>query len=43
MWHLFSKKFYFDASNEITDEYNNAYQKTTKMKPIDVQSNSFAE
>ena len=27
----------------IVDEYNNTYDKTIKMKPIDVKSDSFAE
>ena len=38
-----SKKFYFDVLNDIVDEYNNAYHKTIKMKPIDVGDDSFAE
>ena len=29
--------------NDIADKYNNTYHKTTKMKPIDVKSDSFAE
>ena len=27
----------------FADEYNNTYQKTIKMKPADVKSDSFAE
>ena len=38
-----SKKIYFDALNDIVDEYNNTYHKTMKTKPIDVKSDSFAE
>ena len=38
-----SKNVYFDVSNDIVDKYNNTYHKTTKMKPIDVESDSFAE
>ena len=38
-----SKKFYFDVLNYIVDEYNSTYYKTIKMKPIDVESDSFAE
>ena len=38
-----SKNVYFDVLNDIVDEYNNAYHKTIKMKPIDVKSDFFAE
>ena len=37
-----SKNAYFNVLNDIVDEYNNTYQKTNKMKPIDVKSDSFA-
>ena len=33
-----SKNVYFDVLNDIVDEYNNAYHKTIKMKPIDVKN-----
>ena len=33
----------FNALNDIVDKYNNKYHKTIKRKPIDVQSDSFAE
>ena len=38
-----SKNVYFDVLNDIVDEYNNAYHKTIKIKPIDVKSDFFAE
>ena len=38
-----SKIFYFAVLNDIVDEYNNAYHKTIKIKPIDVGDDSFAE
>ena len=38
-----SKNVYFDALNDTVDKYNNIYHKTTKMKPIDVGDDSFAE
>ena len=38
-----SKSVYFNVLNYIVSEYNNAYHKTIKMKPIDVKSDSFAE
>ena len=38
-----SKNVYFNVLDDIVDEYNNTYHKTIKMKPIDVQDNSFAE
>ena len=37
------KNIYFDILNDIIDEYNNAYHRTIKMKPIDVGDDSFAE
>ena len=38
-----SKNLYFDVLDDIVDEYNNTYHKTIKVKPIDVESDSFAE
>ena len=38
-----SKNIYFDALVDIVDKYNNTVDKTIKMKPIDVTSDSFAE
>ena len=38
-----SKIVYFDVLVDIVDEYNNTYHKTIKMKPVDVESDSFAE
>ena len=38
-----SKNVYFDVLDDIVDEYNNAYHKTIKMKPIDVRDDSFSE
>ena len=38
-----SKSVYFNVLNYIVSEYNNAYHKTIKMKPVDVKSGSFAE
>ena len=38
-----SKNVYFDVLNDIVDKYNDTYDKTIKMKPIDVKSDSFAE
>ena len=37
-----SKNVYFDVLNNITDKYNNTYDRTIKMKPIDVKSHSFS-
>ena len=36
-----SKNVHFDVLNNFVNKYNNARHKTTKMKPIDVKSNSF--
>ena len=38
-----SKNVYFDVLDDIVDEYNSAYHKTIKMKPVDVGDDSFAE
>ena len=38
-----SKDAYFDVLDDIIDEYDNAYHKTIKMKPVDVRDNSFIE
>ena len=38
-----SKYVYFDVLNDIVDKYNNTYHRTVKMKPIDVEDDSFVE
>ena len=38
-----SKNVYFDVLDDIVDDYNNTYHKTIKMKPKNVQDNSFTE
>ena len=38
-----SKNVYFNVLNDIVDEYNKAYPRTIRMKPIHVKSDSFAE
>ena len=38
-----SKNFYFDVLNDIVDKYNNTFHRTTKMKPVDVKPDSYAE
>ena len=38
-----SKNVYFNVLDDIVDKYNNAYNKTIKMKLIDVNEDSFAE
>ena len=38
-----SKNVYFDALDGIVKNYNNTHHRTTKTKPIDVKSDSFAE
>ena len=40
---IISKNVYFDVLNYILDKHNNTYHKTIKMKPIDVEDDSFAE
>ena len=34
---------YFDVLDDIVDKYNNTVHRTTKMKPIDVTHDSYAE
>ena len=38
-----SKNVYFDVLHDIVDKYNNTYDRTIKMKPIDIKFNSCAE
>ena len=37
------RNVYFDVLDDIVDKYNNTYHKTTKMKPIDLKSDSYSE
>ena len=37
-----SKNVYFNALDDIVNNYNNTYHRTIKAKPIDVKSNSCA-
>ena len=36
-----SKNVYIDTLDDIVDEYNNAYHRTIKMKPTDVEDNTY--
>ena len=38
-----SKNVYFDVLDDTVNRYNNTVHKTTKMKPIDVTDDSYAE
>ena len=38
-----SKHIYFDVLDDIVEKYNNTYDNTIKMKPVDLKSDSFAE
>ena len=38
-----SKNVHIDVLNDIVNKYNNTVQRTTKMKPIDVTGDSYAE
>ena len=38
-----SKNVYVDVLDDIVNKYNNTFHRTTKMKPIDVTDDSFAE
>ena len=34
---------YIDKLNDIVNEYNNAYHRTIKMKPIDIKYNAYID
>ena len=36
-----SKNVYIDKLDDIVNEYNNTYQRTIKMKPVDVKDNTY--
>ena len=36
-----SKNVYIDKLDDIVNEYNNTYHRTIKMKPIDIQDNTY--
>ena len=38
-----AKNVYFNVLDDIVDKYNNTYHKTIKMKPVNVEDDSFAE
>ena len=38
-----SKNVYIDKLDNIVDKYNNTYHKTIKMKPIDVEDNTYID
>ena len=35
------KNVYIDKLDDIVNEYNNTYQRTIKMKPVDVKDNIY--
>ena len=42
-WQLCQKNVYFNVLDDIVNKHNNKYHRTTRMKPIDVKSDSYAE
>ena len=38
-----SKNVYNDKLDDIVNEYNNAYHRTIKMKPVDVRDNTYID
>ena len=36
-----SKNMYIGKLDNIVNEYNNSYHRTTKMKPVDVKNNTY--
>ena len=40
---LLLKNMYINKLDDIVNEYNNRYQRTTKMKPVDVKDNTYID
>ena len=38
-----SKNVYIYKLDDIVNKYNNTYQRTIKMKPVDVKSNTYID
>ena len=38
-----SKNVYIDKLDDIVNKYNNTYHSTIKMKPVDVENNTYIE
>ena len=38
-----SKNVYIDKLDDIVNEYNNTYHRTSKMKPIEVKDNTYID
>ena len=38
-----SKNVYVDKLDDIVNKYNNTYQRTIKMKPVDVKSSTYID
>ena len=38
-----SKHMYIDKLDDIVNKYNNTYYRTIKIKPVDVQDNTFID
>ena len=38
-----SKNVYIDKLDDIVNEYNNTYHRTTKMKPVDIKDNTYID
>ena len=36
-----SKNLFIDKLDNMVNEYNNAYHRTVKMKPVDIKNNTF--
>ena len=40
---LLPKNVYIDKLDDIVGEYNNAYHRTIKMKPVEVEDNTYID
>ena len=42
-WFQYQKNVYIYKLDDIVNEYNNTYHRASKMKPVDVQDNTYIE
>ena len=42
-WPQYQKNVYIDKLDDKVNEYNNTYHRTIKMKPIDVNDNTYID
>ena len=40
---IMTKNIYIDQLDDIVNKYNDTYHSTTKMRPVDVKSNTYSD